>query len=158
MQEMPRACKTINEMKAGDRIEVKYQITEDDVQAFACLSGDWNPVHFDEDYASGSIFKKKIAHGLISIAKFSGIFGMDLPGLGTVWEAQEVKFLAPAYLNETYTAVAQVQSIERRRVVFSTWVEDEQGKRIVEGKGTVIPISETTRRKMSISCYPAEGS
>lgn len=154
MQELPRACKTIDEMQVGDRMEVRYQISEDDLISFAGISGDWNPIHFDEEYAAKSLYKRRIAHGLISLAKFSGIFGMDLPGLGTVWEVQEIRFLAPAYLNTIYTAVAEVESIDRRRVAFCTWVEDPAGKRIIEGTATVIPISEKARRRISDSTKP----
>ncbi|MBE0455824.1 MAG: MaoC family dehydratase N-terminal domain-containing protein [Roseovarius sp.] len=68
-------------MHVGDRIEIDYQITDADVEKFAEISGDWNPIHFDEEYAKNTIFKKRIAHGMVSLAKFSGIFGMDLPGL-----------------------------------------------------------------------------
>lgn len=148
MHEKPRSCKAIADIEVGDRIELPYIVTEDDVHKFACLSGDWNPVHFDDDYARGTIFKKRIAHGVLSLAKFSGIFGMDLPGLGTLWEAQEVKFCGPVFLNEPYKAVAEVESLDRRRVVLSTWVEDNNGNKVLEGKATVIPISATTKAKL----------
>ena len=81
MRDYPRACKTAGEIHVGDRIEIDYQITDADVEKFAEISGDWNPIHFDEEYAKNTIFKKRIAHGMVSLAKFSGIFGMDLPGL-----------------------------------------------------------------------------
>lgn len=150
MHQKPRSCKTIAELYVGDRIQVPYSISDDDVLQFARLSGDWNPVHFDEEYASQTMFKRRIAHGMISVAKFSGIFGMDLPGLGTLWEHQEVRFLAPVYLNEPYVAVAEVQSIERKRAIILTWIEDMKGDKVIEGIGTVIPILEPTRRKLRL--------
>lgn len=148
MQENPRACKTADEIQIGERIVVDYVVTDDDVRKFAELSGDWNPVHFDEEYARGTLFKKRIAHGVLSLAKFSGIFGMDLPGLGTLWENQEIRFAGPVFLNETYRAIAEVSAVDRRRVTISTWVEDEAGKKVLEGKGTVIPISAAVRTKL----------
>lgn len=146
---VPRAAKTVAEISVGDRIDVQYIITDEDLKNFAHLSGDYNPVHFDDEYAARSIFGRRIAHGLISLAKFSGIFGMDLPGLGTLWDSQEVKFLAPVFLNTPYTAIAMVQGIEGKRVLIDTWVEDAHGNRVIEGRGCVIPITESQRRRLA---------
>ncbi len=146
MLEKPRACKTIAELEIGERLERPYSVTDDDLRRFAEISGDWNPVHFDEDYAAASMFKRRIAHGLISLAKFSGIFGMDMPGLGTLWETQDVRFVGPVYLNEPYTAVAVVAAKEKRRAFIETWVEDAGGRRVLDGRACVIPISEAVRK------------
>ena len=96
---LPRACKSINELNVGDEIRLDYSVSDSDVQKFGEISGDFNPAHFNEDYAKGTVFKSRIAHGMISVAKFSGIFGMDMPGLGAIWGGQTLKFLAPVYLN-----------------------------------------------------------
>ena len=96
---LPRACKSINDLNVGDTFRLTYSISDSDVQKFAELSGDFNPAHFNEDYAKGTVFKTRIAHGMISVAKFSGIFGMDMPGLGAIWGGQNLKFLAPVFLN-----------------------------------------------------------
>ena len=85
---LPRACKSINDLNVGDTFRLTYSISDGDVQKFAELSGDFNPAHFNEDYAKGTVFKTRIAHGMISVAKFSGIFGMDMPGLGAIWGGQ----------------------------------------------------------------------
>ncbi|PIZ30035.1 MAG: hydratase [Alphaproteobacteria bacterium CG_4_10_14_0_8_um_filter_53_9] len=136
----PRACKTAAEIKVGDEFRQPYQITDVDVQKFAEISGDFNPAHFNEDYAKGTIFKNRIAHGMISVAKFSGIFGMDLPGLGAIWGAQSVKFMAPVQLNTPYTAVARAKDVAEKVVVFECWVEDAEGNKMLEGEGTLYPI------------------
>lgn len=149
MREKPRACKTIDEMQVGDRVEVIYTITEDDLRKFAEISGDWNPLHFDNEYAVKTMFKRRVAHGMISLAKFSGIFGMDLPGLGTLWEAQEVRFVAPVLLDKPYTAIAKVIEKQRKRIILEIWVECDGGERVLEGTATVIPISDVTRRRMT---------
>jgi 3-hydroxybutyryl-CoA dehydratase len=75
---LPRACKSINELSVGDTFRQEYSISSGDVQKFAEISGDFNPAHFNEEYAKGTVFKTRIAHGMISVAKFSGIFGMDM--------------------------------------------------------------------------------
>lgn len=149
MREKPRACKTLNEMSVGDRVERPYRITDAELNRFAEISGDWNPVHFDDAFAARSIFGQRIAHGMISLAKFSGIFGMDLPGLGTLWETQEVRFLAPVYLDTDYVAIAEVVEKDRRRATIATWVEDGEGKHVLEGRGVVVPISEGMRKRLA---------
>src|SRR5262249_34579955 len=77
---LPRACKSINDLNVGDTFRLKYSVSDADVQKFGEISGDFNPAHFNEEYAKGTVFKGRIAHGMISLAKFSGIFGMDMPG------------------------------------------------------------------------------
>ncbi|MCP5404984.1 MAG: MaoC family dehydratase [Pseudomonadaceae bacterium] len=144
----PRACKTINELNIGDEFRQPYTITHADVQKFAELSGDFNPAHFNEDYAQGTIFKTRIAHGMISVAKFSGIFGMDLPGLGAIWGAQSVKFLAPVQLDTPYTAIATLKEKDEKKAVFTCRVEATDGTVMLEGEGTLYPIPQKVKDKM----------
>ena len=145
---LPRACKSINDLNVGDTFRHTYSVSDGDVQKFAELSGDFNPAHFNEDYAKGTVFKTRIAHGMISVAKFSGIFGMDMPGLGAIWGGQNLKFLAPVLLNEPYTAVAQVKEKGDKNVVFTCWVEDKEGKHVLEGEGVLYPIPQKVKDKM----------
>ena len=145
---LPRACKSINDLNVGDTLRHTYSVSDSDVQKFAELSGDFNPAHFNEDYAKGTVFKTRIAHGMISVAKFSGIFGMDMPGLGAIWGGQTLKFLAPVLLNEPYTAVAEVKEKGEKNVIFACWVEDKEGKRVLEGEGVLYPIPQKVKDKM----------
>jgi 3-hydroxybutyryl-CoA dehydratase len=144
----PRACKSINDLNVGDEFRLDYSVSDADVQKFGEISGDFNPAHFNEDYAKGTVFKARIAHGMISVAKFSGIFGMDVPGLGAIWGGQSLKFLAPVYLNQPYTAVARVKEKGEKNVVFECWVEDKDGKRVLEGEGLLYPIPQKVKDKM----------
>ncbi len=144
----PSACKTLDELNVGDTYRLEYSVSDSDVQKFAELSGDFNPAHFNEEYAKGTVFKNRIAHGMISVAKFSGIFGMDMPGLGAIWGGQTLKFLAPVQLNEPYTAIAQVKEKGEKNVIFSCWVEDKEGKKMLEGEGTLYPIPQKVKDKM----------
>ena len=150
--EKPRACKTISELKIGDRFVRDYEVTYDDVVKFSEISGDWNPAHHDPEYAKTTIFKEQIAHGMISVAKFSGILGMDYPGLGTIWLNQEVKFLAPVYLNRPYKAMIEVRKIdvEKNDVYFDTWCEDADGHKVLTGSAIAKPIPQKVRNKMDI--------
>lgn len=145
---LPRACKHIDELNVGDEIRREYIISDDDVQKFAELSGDFNPAHFNEEYAKGTVFKERIAHGMISVAKFSGIFGMDMPGLGAIWGGQKIKFLAPVKLNTPYTAVAHIKEKGEKNVIFTCWVEDKDGNRMLEGEGVLYPIPKKVKDKM----------
>jgi 3-hydroxybutyryl-CoA dehydratase len=144
----PRACKTLNDLKIGDNFRQSYVVTSADVQKFAEISGDFNPAHFNEDYAKQTVFRGRIAHGMISVAKFSGMFGMDLPGLGAIWGAQTVKFMAPVKLDTPYTAIAEVKEIQEKCAIFTCWVEDNEGKRMLEGEGTLYPIPQKVKDGM----------
>jgi 3-hydroxybutyryl-CoA dehydratase len=145
----PRACTSLNDLNVGDEFRLEYFVSEADVQKFGELSGDFNPAHFNEDYAKGTVFKTRIAHGMISVAKFSGIFGMDMPGLGAIWGSQNLKFLAPVQLDEPYTAVARVKEKGEKNVVFSCWVEDRDGQRVLEGEGVLYPIPQKVKDKLA---------
>jgi 3-hydroxybutyryl-CoA dehydratase len=146
---LPRACKSINDLNVGDAFRLEYSISDTDVQKFGEISGDFNPAHFNEDYAKGTIFKNRIAHGMISVAKFSGIFGMDMPGLGAIWGGQNLKFLAPVYLDKPYIAVAVVKEKGEKNVVFTCWVENKEGSRVLEGEGILYPIPQKVKDKMA---------
>jgi 3-hydroxybutyryl-CoA dehydratase len=146
---LPRSCRSIADIQPGDEIRQPYKVTDADVQKFAEISGDFNPAHFNEAYAAGTVFKRRIAHGMISVAKFSGIFGMDLPGLGAIWGSQSVRFMAPVYLDEPYTAIARVKEKGDKNVVFECWVEDKAGKRVLEGEGVLYPIPQKVKDAMA---------
>lgn len=144
----PQACRTINEIKVGDEYRQPYSITDADIQKFAEISGDFNPAHFNQAYAEKTVFKGRIAHGMISVAKFSGVFGMHLPGLGAIWGAQSARFLAPVQIGQPYTAIARAKEVHEKFVVFETWVEDAEGKRVLEGEGTLYPIPQKVKDAM----------
>lgn len=98
------------------------EICSKDVIDFAEVSGDKNPVHIDEDFAKNTVFKKRIAHGLMSAGMFSAIFGMDFPGPGCVYVSQTLKFLRPVYIGDVVLAEATVSKIleSKRRIWFRT--------------------------------------
>jgi 3-hydroxybutyryl-CoA dehydratase len=141
----PRKALSVNDIKVGDEFRQPYTITDADVQKFGEISGDFNPAHFNQEYAESTVFKGRIAHGMISVAKFSGIFGMDLPGLGAIWAAQSAKFLAPVKIGAPYTAVAQAKEVTEKFVVFDTWCEDAEGTKVLVGEGTLYPIPQKVK-------------
>jgi 3-hydroxybutyryl-CoA dehydratase len=97
-------------------------ITDHNIREFAMLSGDHNPVHLDDNYASTSRFKKRIAHGLMSASYFSALFGTRIPGPGCVYVAQSLQFKKPVYIDDEVVATVVIQAIDsdKRRVTFST--------------------------------------
>lgn len=112
----------IEDIKIGDKEEHSKVITNDMVIAFAEITGDKNPIHLDDEYASKSRYKKRITHGLISDGFFSAIFGTKLPGEGCVYVSQSLNFLRSVYINDEVKAIATVKKIdlEKRRVFFDT--------------------------------------
>ena len=153
---VPTGCRTIDEIQEGLTLRRTYTVTDEMVRKFSEISGDWNPAHHDEEYAAGTVFKARIAHGILSVAQFSGLFGMDLPGLGAIWTQQGVRFLAPVYLDRPYDAVIRAARVDREKntVLFECWVEDARGNRVLEGEGTLKPIPARVREKMDPSRLP----
>lgn len=151
MGNLPSACYTVEDLKIGMTAEKEYSIRYEDVRKFAELSGDWNPAHHDEDYAARTIFKQRVAHGMFSVIQFSGLFGMDLPGLGALWIKQSVEFHAPAFFDQTYRAVVTVTDVdvESNTVTLATECYNQSGDRIISGEGVLKPIPAKVKAKMA---------
>lgn len=113
-------------------------VSEDDIASFAEVSGDFNPVHMDEDYASGTFFKSRIAHGMLTASFISTVLGTRLPGHGSIYLSQTLRFLAPVRIGDTVKALARVVSLDmaRRGAQFACFCE-VNGKIVVEGEATV---------------------
>jgi len=96
-------------------------ITDADIMAFAEVSGDYNPLHLDADYASATMFKERIAHGILSAALISAIFGMKMPGPGCIYVSQTLNFRAPVKIGDEVVARAEVQEMipKKDRVIFA---------------------------------------
>jgi 3-hydroxybutyryl-CoA dehydratase len=112
----------IEHIKIGMEASYTQTITDYDIKAFSGLSGDKNPVHMDDEYASRSRYKKRIAHGMISASFFSAIFGTKLPGEGSVYVSQSLQFKRPVYIGDTVKAIVIVEKVdvEKKRVYFKT--------------------------------------
>lgn len=110
----------IEDLEVGMSRHVEKVITDFDIQAFAEISTDHNPVHLDEGYAQDTIFGGRIAHGMLTAALISAVIGEQLPGHGTIYLGQSLKFLAPVRPGETVRAEVSVRDIDyaRRRVTL----------------------------------------
>lgn len=124
----------IEDIKPGMSSSYSKTITGSDVKSYACLSGDNNPVHMSDEYASQSRYGKRIAHGLLSAGFFSAIFGTKLPGPGCVYVSQNLIFKRPVYIGDTVLATVTVAAVdsEKKRVTFNT-VCTVRGKLVIEG-------------------------
>lgn len=116
------------------------EITERDIELFGEVSTDRNPVHFDEAYARGTVFKGRIAHGMMSAALISAVLGEELPGPGTIYLGQSLRFRAPVRIGDTLTAIVTVTGIdlEKGRVTLDTTCKVGDTE-VVRGEATVMP-------------------
>ncbi|MEO8972697.1 MAG: MaoC family dehydratase [Ktedonobacteraceae bacterium] len=123
----------------GTRAERVRTITDADIVQFADVSGDHNPIHLDVEYAAHSQFGKRIAHGFLTGSLISALIGMDLPGAGSIYLGQTLKFLAPVYIDDTITASVEVTSIreDKRLVILRTDCTNQDGKLVLTGEATV---------------------
>jgi 3-hydroxybutyryl-CoA dehydratase len=127
-------------LKAGDSAEVSKTITGEDVRAFAELTGDRNPVHLDESYAAATRFGRRIAHGMLAASLISTVLASELPGRGSVYLSQTLRFTAPVYLGDTVTARVTVTHVREDKpvVTLETVCTNQRGERVIEGEAVVL--------------------
>jgi acyl dehydratase len=113
----------------GARATRVRAITDDDIVRFAEVSGDRNPVHLDADYAARSPFGQRIAHGFLTGSMISALIGMELPGAGSIYLGQTLKFLAPVHIGDTVTASVEVIGVreEKRIITLRTECTNQDG-------------------------------
>jgi 3-hydroxybutyryl-CoA dehydratase len=112
----------LEDLKVGMTAAFGKTVTEADIMAFAGVSGDTNPVHLHHDFAANTLFKGRVAHGMLSASFISTILGTKLPGQGCIYVSQNIQFKAPVRAGDTVTARATITEIipEKRRVVLKT--------------------------------------
>lgn len=127
------------DLTVGQTATFTKTITEADILMFAAVSGDTNPVHIDAEAAAASMFKERIAHGMLSASLISTVLGTKLPGPGTVYLGQSLKFRAPVKIGETVTATVKVTALDpaKRRATLET-ICTVKGKPVVEGEANVM--------------------
>ncbi|MEQ9426130.1 MAG: MaoC family dehydratase [Cyclobacteriaceae bacterium] len=120
-------------LKSGDKYERNFSISQDQVDQFAELSGDKNPIHIDEGYAANSSFGQRIVHGVFTISVFSQIIGMEFPGEGTIYLGQDLAFKRPVFPDQEYRAELEVQEvIEGKHIAtIQTRIFDVETNKIV---------------------------
>ena len=128
------------EFRPGQRAAVTKTISEADVYAFAGMTGDFNPLHVDAEFARKSRFGERIAHGMLTAGLISTVLGMKLPGPGAIFLGQTLKFLKPVRFGDTITAEAEVVSYrsEKRILTLRTKCANQRGEQVLEGEATVL--------------------
>ncbi len=130
------------DMHIGQTASVGKTITEADILLFAAVSLDTNPVHMNAEAAASSVFKERVAHGMLSAGLISAVLGTRLPGPGTIYLAQTLQFRRPVKIGDTVTATAEVTALDpgKKRATLRTTCT-VAGKTVIEGEATVMPRS-----------------
>jgi phosphotransacetylase/acyl dehydratase len=143
---------TFDEIPIGTSASLERRLTVQDIKLFAAMSGDVNPAHVDEDYAKSSRFHEVIAHGMWGGALISTVLGTQLPGPGTIYLGQSLRFRRPVTLGDvlTVTVTARERDPEKRRVVFDCQCTNQKGEVVIAGEAQVIAPTEKIRRPRAI--------
>jgi len=132
-------------IKTGDTYSHEFQFSQEEVNQFAQVTGDKNPVHTDAAYAATTMFKKPIMHGMLSASLFSKVFGTLFPGEGTIYLKQSLAFLRPMYVDTAYEAHFTVKevTVEKNRAVVETVIKDKAtGAICTSGEATVMNVNQ----------------
>lgn len=131
------------ELSVGQTAEYSKTVTDADVMAFATVTGDYNPVHVDADAAAKTRFGGRIAHGMLGGGLISAAIANRLPGPGSIYLAQSLKFTAPVRLDDTVTVtVTVIELLPRKRVRLSTNCRNQKGETVIDGEATVLMVDE----------------
>ena len=130
----------MSQIKLGDTYTEKVRYTQANVDTFAQISGDNNPIHINPEYASKSIFGRCIVHGFFAGAVFSKVFGTQWPGEGTIYLYQEMKFMSPVFVEQDYNAVFEVIELDevKHRGTIKCTLQDADGKVAIAGTAKLL--------------------
>ena len=139
LDNLPRGTICIEDIEIGMTRHLRKVVTDEDIEKFAEVSTDHNPVHLDDDYAQDTIFEGRIAHGMLTAGLISAVIDEQLPGHGTVYLSQSLKFMAPVRPGNMVTAEVEVTAMDvgRRRVTMDTRCMVD-GKKVLIGEATVL--------------------
>lgn len=143
-----------SELQIGDTGYIEKTITETDVYLYAGITGDFSWLHVNEIRARRGHFKTRVVHGMLLIGLISNVVGNRMPGAGTIYETQNIDFLAPCYINDTVRAQTEViGKMPRGRVKLRTSCYNQHDELILDGKAIVIPprkhVIEQTLKQIS---------
>ncbi len=126
------------DFQIGQYFEMDKQINSEDIEKFAEVSGDFNPLHMDNAYAKESIFGERIAHGMLSASYISTILGTKFPGNGTIYLQQNLKFKRPVHIGESLKIrVELTELLEKHKAKLTTTIKNKKDEIIIEGEALV---------------------
>lgn len=127
-------------IEIGHKKKFDIIITESMLNEFAKLSGDYNPLHMDNNYAQSTIFKKRVCHGLLIASFFSQLIGMHLPGKNALYIEQSLKFISPCFINDEISVQGEVidKSVATRIITLKTTINNIHGKCLIDGQAKIM--------------------
>ncbi|GBD08536.1 (R)-specific enoyl-CoA hydratase [Candidatus Thermoflexus japonica] len=136
------------EIRVGSTASWTKTITRADVETFAALTGDDNPLHLDEEFARNTRFGRPVVHGMLVAGLISAVLGRMLPGPGTIYLRQTLEFRRPVYPGDTITAVVEVMDVREDKpvVTLATRCFNQSGEEVVRGEATVLAPKGDPRR------------
>lgn len=140
---------TFDELAVGQSGQLQRTLTQDDIRAFAAVSGDNNPAHLDPAYAADTLFHGVIAHGMWGASLISALLGTRFPGPGTIYLHQDLNFSRPVHIGDTLTVTATVLSKEaaQHAIVLDCQVVNQHGTVVVHGNARVMAPTQKVRRQ-----------
>jgi 3-hydroxybutyryl-CoA dehydratase len=134
--------KTFDDIQLGDSVWLRRTVTDADIANFAGVSGDFNALHTDEEYAKNTMFKGRIAHGFFTATLITNLIGNRLPGPGSVYLKQEVRFLAPVRVGDTITGEVEVveKMPEKKRIRLKTTVSNQKDEVVLDGEALIMTL------------------
>jgi 3-oxoacyl-[acyl-carrier protein] reductase len=141
---------TLEQILIGQTFELTHKVTAADVKAFASLTGDYNPVHVDPDFAKRTMFGKQVVHGMLTASFISTMIGMLIPGPGALWTSQTLEFLTPTYIGDLITVVARVKAKSNATQMLSLEINifNQNSTKLISGNSTVRMLELTTPKKL----------
>lgn len=133
--------KSIDQIKVGDFYESITIVSDQMIKDFAAATGDDNPIHLDDAAGAASIFKKRVAHGMLTAGFISAIFGAKFPGVGTIYLGQTLKFMKPVFPGDSITCRVEVTEIlaDKNRINLNTTAKNQNGDTVLAGEAQVMP-------------------
>lgn len=131
----------IEEISLGQTYTSEVTVSDEMVRHFAAATGDHNPLHLDDEFAKNSVFKARVAHGMLSAGILSAVFGTQFPGLGTIYLSQQMSFRRPVFIGDTLRVELEVLEVitEKNRLRVATTCRNQHGQEVVTGEAVVMP-------------------
>lgn len=128
------------DLKLGMSASVSKTITDADIMLYAGISLDINPVHLNEEYAKNTIFKGKVAHGMMTAGLISAVLGTKLPGEGSIYLSQNIKFTAPVKVGDTITAICEIINLDESKkiVTLKTTCYNQEKITVLDGEAKIL--------------------
>jgi acyl dehydratase len=132
---------TINDLTIGQAAQFAKTVTETDIAFFCAITGDFNPLHVDAEYAARSRFGARVAHGPLTLSLCASVLGMRLPGLGTIAVTNHIEYRLPVYIGDTITSRVEVRALDhdRNRATMELTFRNQNGELVAEGEAVVKP-------------------